>query len=542
MWRWRARRWNGRATLPASEIAVVARPAPPGLKRWVVLVHTYLGVAFALLFVMWFASGIVLAYNTFPLLTEAQRLARSPQLNCATCRVTDAEARVVAKLPSWRADVPARLGMLAMRPVWRILDAQQKWHAVFGDTAAAVPAVDSLAGANIAAAFLRRSSGANGPTAQSMYAGTLQEPDQWTLEQPLPAQLPLLRYDMTDDAGTRVYISQAGAEVVTVSTRRQRTMAWLGAIPHWIYPALLRRHVQPWSLFIIVLSAFGTLMCATGLALGISQWRWRERVSRTRIRKAGTPYRDRMMRWHHIFGLLFGVFVCSWMFSGLMSMNPGHWNPGSEPDAELRERWASVDSPAALPRVSSADAWRVMRASGHDVAELRLERIGGRAFWKGQSSDGHGVLVNADSVTRDIVEPSEPALIDNATRALGGAELRDAALLESGDDYFRETPEHALVAPVLRLRFDDAHTTWLYVDRATGSLLAAFQTRSRADRWLYSGLHDFDFRWLLDHRPLWDIVVVGLSLGGLLGSLSGVVLALRWLRDFRRPSIRFRRR
>jgi hypothetical protein len=38
------------------------------------------------------------------------------------------------------------------------------------------------------------------------------------------------------------------------------------------------------------------------------------------------------------------------------------------------------------------------------------------------------------------------------------------------------------------------------------------------------------------------VVVVGLSLGGLIASLSGAILGWRWIRDFRRPTARFRKR
>ena len=128
---------------------------PPGLKRWIVRAHMYLGVAFAALSVMWFASGIVLAYNTFRVLLDADRLRVAPPLDCAACRVSEAEARRVAGIPDHQS-TPARLGMLGARPVWRIVDVEEKWHAVFADSAVRVPPVDSAAGAAIAVAFVRR--------------------------------------------------------------------------------------------------------------------------------------------------------------------------------------------------------------------------------------------------------------------------------------------------------------------------------------------------------------------------------------------------
>ena len=515
---------------------------PRGVKRLIMLTHSYLGVAFAVLSVMWFASGIVLAYNPFPALYEAERLRLAPPLDCATCRVSEAEARTLVGSLGDDAVESVRLGMLGARPVWRVRNDRGAWRAVFADSLSIVPMVDSTAGAAIALAFARHRNPASSARVRVKYSATLTSPDQWTLEEPLPSQLPLLRFEANDEDDSRIYVSQAGAEVVMYSTHRQRTMAWLGAIPHWIYPTILRRHVSAWSVGIIVLSALGTVMSLAGIAIGVWQWRWRVRRTRGGIRGRGTPYRDIVMRWHHMLGLLFGAVVCSWMFSGLMSMNPGHWSPGSEPGAALHTRWSGTANSSAVRRPGVLDGWRTMSAGGHSIAEIRPERRAGRPYYNGTTPDGHGFLVAADSTVAAITEPAESALIDNARRALAGAPLVDARLLVRGDDYYRETEGREIVDPVLRLRFADAHATWLYIDRTTGRLLATFETRSRVDRWLYTGLHDLDFRWILDRPPLWDVLVVGLSLGGLIASLSGAILAWRWVRDFRRSAPRFRKR
>ena len=134
MWRWRAQRSNAEATLRANEIAVLARPMPRGAKRLIVLTHSYLGVAFAVLSVMWFASGIVLACNPFPALYEAERLRLAPLFDCTTCRVTEAEARTLVGSSGNDAVESARLGMLGSRPVWRIMNDRGRWRAIFADS------------------------------------------------------------------------------------------------------------------------------------------------------------------------------------------------------------------------------------------------------------------------------------------------------------------------------------------------------------------------------------------------------------------------
>ena len=48
------------------------------------------------------------------------------------------------------------------------------------------------------------------------------------------------------------------------------------------------------------------------------------------------------------------------------------------------------------------------------------------------------------------------------------------------------------------------------------------------NRWLYAGLHEFDLPFLYNSRPLWDIVVIVLSIGGIF--LSSTTLVAAWQR------------
>ncbi|MNF96684.1 hypothetical protein D3C84_794800 [compost metagenome] len=67
----------------------------------------------------------------------------------------------------------------------------------------------------------------------------------------------------------------------------------------------------------IYLSLTATLMAVLGAVIGVLRWRLRKPY------RSGSrsPYRG-FARWHHIGGLLFGVLAITWIFSGLMSMNP----------------------------------------------------------------------------------------------------------------------------------------------------------------------------------------------------------------------------
>jgi hypothetical protein len=95
---------------------------------------------------------------------------------------------------------------------------------------------------------------------------------------------------------------------------------------------------------------------------------------------------------------------------------------------------------------------------------------------------------------------------------------------------------------VIRIQFSDTDRTWFYIDPATGQILERSTHFNRVYRWFYNGLHSWDIPWLWAHRPLWDIVVVSFSLGGVGLSVLGIVVGIRRLRfdtaapPFGRPS------
>src|SRR5262249_33603394 len=101
-----------------------------------------------------------------------------------------------------------------------------------------------------------------------------------------------------------------------------------------------------------------------------------------------------------------------------------------------------------------------------------------------------------------------------ARAALPDAPLDDVTAIDDYDAYYYDRARE-LPLPALRVRFADAPRTWLYIDPARGAIQRVETRSSRLNRWLYHGLHSLDFPWLVGRRPLWDLVVIVLSLGGL---------------------------
>jgi hypothetical protein len=490
------------------------------LKRWTILLHLYLGVILCALFVMWFATGIVLMYAPFPAYSQGRQFERMPPLDCRQCAVPLADA--LRSMLSRDATSIVRLGMFLDRPAWRYFGQDERWHAILADDGAPLMGVTPREATRIAAAY------AGLTPSQALGSALIAEPDQWTVEAVFRHELPLHRVDFTDAAHTTVYVSDAGGEAMLATTRRERALSWIGAIPHWIYPRALRARLAAWTWTIIVLSSLGVLSSAAGIAIGIWQFRFRRRVSAAGRAQPRSPYRTGWMRWHHYLGLLFGLTTFTWMLSGLLSVNPLEWSPGS--DAAPAERLALAGGALDGSRFHLLPG-EAVRLTQEEISprELQPVMVGSRPYWVAYDAAAHTRLVSADaSAPRPVASLAAKALMDVAPSLLPRAHIASAGELHERDDYYYATSDRAATLPVLRVRFDDPASSAFYLDPRTGRIAMKQVTRSRLERWLYTGLHDFDFRALSDRRPLWDVVVIVLSLGGLGLSVAGAVAAWRW--------------
>ena len=517
-------RTNG-AVLPSERRSAV---------RWLILVHRYLGIPLGILFVVWFASGIVMMYTRdMPRLTPELRLERLPALDFERVALAPAAAARRAYLsPAPRA---ATLLTVLDRPAYRF-----DGVTVFADTGERLDEVGPAAAAAIASRF----SGA--PADAVQYAGTLVEPDQWTLVE--RSRLPLHKLVIDDAAGTELYVSPRTGEVVMLTTRGSRALAWIGAIPHWFYFTALRANQPLWYDVVVWTATLGCVLVLLGLALGVTQFRWRRPGADARTAgglRARIPYAG-WMRWHYLTGVVFGLVTLTWVFSGLLSMEPYAWTSarGLEVPGD-----ALSGGPLELARFPALDAGAWARvAGGRPVKEIELLRIQDDPYYlvrvgrddpaqagsaarprgeagAGGNGDSGPVLVAADTATVRKEPFAVESLLARLTAAVPGETVVESALLTGYDSYYyargslrdRQAP-----LPVLRVKFGDPLETWVYVDPALGRVVAREHRFTRVERWLFNGLHSLDFAFWYDRRPLWDIGVIVLSLGGLASSGIGL--------------------
>jgi hypothetical protein len=456
-------------------------------RRAVVVTHRWLGIVGCLLFGAWFASGIVMMYSRMPRLEPAERLARLAPLDLSTLAISPGDVVARDRLAPERF----RVAMLLGRPVYRVVG-RARSTTIFADSGERLDALTQ----EQAVAEARRFAPEHAGTLR--YDARLADPDQWTLQN--RGDLPLHRIALGDADDTYLYLAERSGEVVVQTDARARRIAYAGAVLHWIYFTPFRRNGVLWAQSIIWLSIAGSVMCLLGLVWGFY----------TGLR---SPYRG-WLRWHHYAGLAFGVVSFTWIFSGLLSMDPWDWHPSTSPTRAQREAFAGGPLRVAALTVDDLRAAAVV-AARPGAKELEAVQFKGTTRWV---VDGRaGAPIDRD------------ALMAAACEAVPNVEVADAMMLEQYDSYYYDRAGE-LPLPVLRVRFADAQGTWLYIDPRRGSVARVEARLSRVNRWLYHGLHSLDFPFLYRRRPLWDIVVISLSLGGIASVATSLAPAWRRLR------------
>ena len=486
-------------------------------QRFLILSHRYLGIALCLLFCLWFASGFVIIYTGgMPQLSEAERLARLPVLNLSAVELSPQAARAALR----RTDFPTLTTRLG-RPAYVFTG--NTVQVLFADNGELLTS-SMISSRQIAADFL------SAPPDALDRVGLIESVDQWTLE--LRSELPLQKYRSDDGQGSEVYVSPSRGRVVLYTTSRDRLLAWLGAIPHWLYFLPLRADTTLWSATVIGLASVGVVFVALGLVLMFTQLRWRHWPNLARA----IPYHG-LMKWHYMLGIGFGWCVLTWVFSGLLSMEPYSWNRASGMGFDAVAYFRSRAGVSAFESETPAADLAVIEGS---LKEVNFHVFAGKRFYEltigGDSSTG--------AISREFREVTsmEPLGLFTDAQILAqlepavAANMVAAEILNEYDNYYYGRNSRRQMAPplpVLRVEFDDLAGSRYYLSLQTGELEFISHRANRRERWLYRGLHSLDFNFLYPYRPAWDVVVWLLLAGGLLLSLLGAYLGLsrvgRWL-------------
>jgi len=502
------------------------------MKRTLHLLHRWLGIVLCGFFAAWFFSGLFMMYVEYPQLTRAERIAAFPdlQFGSATLSPGDALARLQASdfatrgtptknlnLPPRQESAPVRpdtvrLAQIFGRPAYVFTFGAAQPVVVFADNGSKLARVSSDQAFDSVRTFR--------PGSIPRLLGTVQS-DQWAVSAAMNPHRPLHHFALDDEAGTELYVSSTTGEVVRDSTRRERILNYFGAVTHYLYPHVLRQFPDAWAWVVDCIAATGCLLAISGLWVGVLRARRRVPAARTT--------QHRLIRWHYVLGSVFGIVTLTWVFSGWMSMNPAKLNPPRSP--------TPVESLAITGRPLTPDDFsRPILPPG--VVEADLIHYASQPFYRITLRDGTVRLIPGRAEPGQIQWPTTEALLAAAPHLRPDTPVVESRVLTGYDNYYysRNPAAGTRPLPAVRVRFADTEHTWYHLDPNTGQVIDRSTQTNRLFRWLYNGLHSFDWWWLWSRRPLWDIIVITFCLGGLSLSGLGVVLGLRRLRSERKPA------
>ena len=464
-----------------------------------------------LLFALWFASGIVMMYVEYPELTESERLANLPVLNLDTVDLTPYEAATfIGPGEVFRA---VKLTTVLDRPAYEFVGVEGRKSIIFADTGEGVANITE-ADAIDAASLSGFANSDSSPTHNSVM-----KIDQWSITSSHNPHRPLHRINMNDGDGLVLYVSSQTGQIVLATTRSERFWNWLGSTINWIYPLALRENAPLWTQVIVCTYVVGIVSVITGGIVGFMRIRVRNKYRGTNY----SPYTG-WMKWHHLLGLFSLIFVSTFIFSGLMSMGPwGVFSAASSPVPQIN-RYYGGDS----LRLSTLPM-PLLDEISQEVKAIQWHQIQGEPYYSLVSTSTvrevrfSGVSEQNSSVKLlTLVSAAMPNL-------LPAAKLTDIDLITEEDSYYYSRHNNFRPYPVYRARFDDLESTWYHIDLNNGEIVNRVTDASRLERWLFNGLHSLDFQFLIRNRPLWDVLMLFLSLAGLIFSSTAVVIGWRRL-------------
>ncbi|KXV58771.1 hypothetical protein AD948_10600 [Acetobacter senegalensis] len=455
------------------------------LLRTLYITHRWLGISMGILMMSWCLSGMVMLWQPWP----------TPD------RVSAEKVHGLFYLPTHLPLINAlneygarfqsfRLSMTGSEPVLTLVPISGPPVSIDLRTGRAGSITPNDASMNAAA--YASSVGVQSPP---VFTGTTTD-DQWVLD--TPGRLTgFERFRFSGPQELVVYISSLTGDVVQATDTSSRAWSWMGAIPHWLYPAILRRNPLMWKWTVILLAGIGMFLTATGLSIGLLRLRRRWPFS----------YYRRWHLAHHLGGMMFGLLALSWITTGFFTMNPGGVFASEREARSAVHVTGSVTGEEILAVLN-----RIVRLHTVDWTDVSS------AFLK-----GHIFLAVTDSVGNHKRLDAQLSPSPLTTTELGAS----ATFLASPDLYYFNRPTHTRHFPVIRMAA--ANGTLFYLDARTGEVITAFDSAAQKSRWWVYGPHNMDF-WSWLRSPTARLMVIFPTLCCVLSIyITGVTIGMRRL-------------
>jgi uncharacterized iron-regulated membrane protein len=463
------------------------------LIRFAFALHRWSGVVLGLLMLLWCLSGVVMIWAPYPSTTLRSHDYRVEGL----APIVLPDRVVLPEIPASATLSSARIEMLGDRPVialaWQ--EGEQGSRGLFDvSTGGKIEQVGEAEAIEVAQAYVARHGITGEPSVKR-----LSERDEFTVSGYFNSGRPFYEVRLNDSEKTMLYVSSKAGDVRQRTTESLRLWSWLGAIPHWLYFTELRKDAALWTQVVIWTSLAGCFLTLLGLFIGVRQFRRRHSTGRL-----ASPYRGAKF-WHHMLGLVFGLLVLTFTFSGFASMQPWGWLESGEEAGEAVDRLSGKPATWAEARPALEAQFAALQTAGAETVLLSFSRTEGRPYFLARRADGSRDRLAADGQAA----PFDAAARERAARLLAGESATPVVDLMTRGDTFYYPGAAASDFPIVRVTVPEMDETRFYLDPVSADVRFVADPGARDFRWWHLALHTFDVM----GSPIREIVIFLVMLG-----------------------------
>lgn len=477
-------------------------------------VHKWLGALLAPMTFVWFLSGLGMLFLAFPKLGDQDIVHRD-----TIGGVLPSLQQILAQVPEGEELMHLQLTTHSGVPIIKVTTDQQSLQFV-ADTLFA-PVAES----GVSYSYIQEQAG-RWSSYPIKSIDELYQLDPWIPYSSLKEHFPIYRIKYDDPEKSYLYLSSQTGEALQYCTRKGRIEGALSTIPHMLYFWQLRQNRDIWLAVVTILSGLCAIMCLAGIVVGIRYYRF----SWKRKGRLQSPYKKGSYRLHHISGMLFGFFAMMFALSGLLSMQDLPSWLVKEHNPTLKSTLRKSDK---VDFSSFVLDYRELLKLG-EVKDIAFEQFGTQPYYTVTYRD----TVAKFDATSPSIEPlylTEKVVLKRLSRHIDSP--MSIELLETYDNYYVSNIESATL-PVYKVVASDPDKSHIYVTPTEASV-RYFNTNSRVKKWIYPAFHSLRVKYFAEHPVLRKGLITLVCIGGLVLSVTGMIIGIRfWGRLLRKSKIK----
>ena len=477
------------------------------IKTFMFSLHRIVGTIVCLFLLMWFISGLVLIYHPFPDVSTSQK---NEHMNVLPDSLPNIES-IVSRLSISEKKIKSITAKNIQDQVLFYVQTSDSLYTISEKNDELIKPITKESIYNIAQQWI---------DAPILKIDTLYERDIWIMYSRYEKEMSIYKIYFDDDLKHQLYLSSKTGDVQQFTNKNERFWAWVGSIPHKFYIPALRKNTDVWIWSLTVGGVVVVISALSGLFYGgyILIKRYQKR------RKIGSPYKTFWLKWHYVFGLLFGVFIITFGFSGAMALQKiPQWAVKTHGDYRVSDSKLRGKS---LPTNKYILDYRKLKEKFPNIKYVKWSHFNNIPVYNVVSGNQDFFIdASASEVKELYLSPSD---IKMAIEKLYGDTSFSISFIDKYEEYYLSRTNE-LPLPVYKVEVDNEDRACFYINPQNGEFKFVNQA-NRAKKWVFGALHYLNIKYLIERPLLWTVLIWTLCIGGSIVSLSGVYLAFRYVR------------